>query len=109
MSKRKKTAAQIRKEVTDLLAKSGYKVTDRERTAGALKAWLEGPKANMKKIHTSIRKVYPTAQYNQGTYYSSPGVFIPGLFEVESQGKSGLFVAVYAGKKADEYAMGLDV
>lgn len=101
----------LMKQLTDLLKPLGFKVVDRERTAGALKAWLEsGAVVDLKELADDLRKTYPEVIYHSGSYkgYELGPKIIGPDFTIELEGM-GIFIAIPSGPRAAEWQAGLDV
>lgn len=117
LKEQKITASALRKKITDALSSMGYKVTEREDTTGAKKAWLDGPskdkhnEASFKKLASALQKKLPELKSNfvpARTTYSTMKIEGDG-FEIEPQGNGTIFLAVYKGGPAGmEYSMGID-
>jgi len=117
LKEQKITASALRKKITDVLSSMGYKVTEREDTAGAKKAWLDGPskdrhtEVSFKKLADDLQKKLPGLKSNfvpARTTYSIMKIEGDG-FEIEPQGNGTIFLAVYKGGSAGmEYSMGID-
>ena len=117
LKEQKITASALRKKITDALSSLGYKVTEREDTAGAKKAWLDGQskdrhtEASFKKLADDLQKKLPGLKFNfvpASTSYSIMKIEGDG-FEIEPQGNGSIFLAVYKGGEAGmEYSMGID-
>jgi len=102
------------KEIVSILVSLGCKVDEREQSAGALKTWLRhgGGVNNVSStaMVTALAAKFPGTRIdddddepnNAGFEIRGPG------FTIEKQGPRTLFLAVHAGPKAKEYAMGLD-
>lgn len=117
LKEQKMTSSALRKKITDALSSFGYKVTEREDTAGAKKAWLDGPtkdrhtEASFKKLANDLQKKLSGLKFNfvpARTTYSIMKIEGDG-FEIEPQGNGSIFLAVYkSGSAGVEYSMGID-
>lgn len=97
------------KTVVDALTPMGFKVSNREQTPGAIKTWLKAPKAiTLKEIVAALTTNFPGTKLEQWGMETMPDEIEGPGFRIEKQGKSSIFLAVFAGPKAEEYAMGLD-
>jgi len=98
------------KQIIDALKSLGYKVEEREKSAGALKTWLATNKPmNLEDLATKLSKKIPGTKFIPPLIDTmDPEIKGPG-FKIEPQGKGSIFVAVYAGPRKGEYAVGLDV
>ena len=104
------SARSLMKQLTDLLKPLGFKVVDREVTAGAIKAWLDSSTPFSMERWNEVFNILS----NQGLGVKMAGeefnysISSKG-FTVEPQGRRSAFIAVYAGPQSDEYKHGLDV
>lgn len=114
---RKQTSIQLRKQITDALAKLGFRVKNRNIGKGALKAWLIGPKTTPEAVVKALNDAGIKTEPSQ--YHAARG--LDHGFEVDIQelgvdydrfdvpaGQDQLFVGVHAGKYAADYAHGID-
>jgi len=103
---RKLSSAQLMKQVTDELAKHGYKVTSRTRNRGSLKAWLVGPKPDMEALSKVLHGEYEPAMSRW-----NPAEINTPEFRVTEQlpeEDATLFVQVFGGERAEEERSGVD-
>lgn len=98
------------KSIIDVLKSHGLKVTERETSAGALKTWLEAVNPiSLSEIVAALAPKFPgTKLEDWDGEPSMPDEVRGNGFQIEKQGQRSIFLAVYAGPKAKEYAMGLD-
>jgi len=96
------------KSIIDVLLAMGFKVDGREQSAGALKTWLTAPNAvTLKEIVAALTTNFSGTKLEDWDGDMQPEIRGPG-FQIEKQDDGSIFLAVYAGPKAKEYAMGLD-
>jgi hypothetical protein len=96
------------KSIVDALKAMGFKVDSREQSAGALKTWLNAPNAiTLREIVAALTTKFPGTKLEDWDGDMDEEIRGQG-FQIEKQSKASIFLAVYAGPKADEYAMGLD-
>ena len=96
------------KQIVDALKVHGFKVTEREQSAGALKTWLKVDNTmTLQDIVAELAPKFPGTKVEDWDGDMESEIRGPG-FQIEKQGRGSIFLAVYAGPKADEYAMGLD-
>lgn len=98
------------KSIVDVLKGMGFKVSEREQSAGALKTWLEAPRdISLKEIVAALSTDFPKTRLEDwGGMPTMPAEIKGDGFQIEKQGGKEIFLAVHAGPKAKEYAMGLD-
>ena len=96
------------KSIIDILVAHGFKVDSRETSAGALKTWLDAPNPiSLREIVAALAPKFPGTKLED--WDGDMDEEIRGnSFQIEKQGARSIFLAVYAGPKAEEYAMGLD-
>jgi len=96
------------KSLIDTLQAMGFAVGSREKSAGALKTWLDAPNAvTLREIVAALTTKFPGVKLEDWDGDMDEEIRGEG-FQIEKQGKASIFLAVYAGPKAKEYAMGLD-
>ena len=96
------------KQIIDALKVHGFKVEDREQSGGALKTWLKVDNPmTLQDIVAEIAPKFPGTKVEDWDGDMEAEIRGPG-FQIEKQGRGSIFLAVYAGPKAEEYSMGLD-
>ena len=96
------------KSIIDVLVAHGFKVDSREQSAGALKTWLDAPNPiSLREVVAALLPKFPGVKLEDWDGDMDEEIRGKG-FQIEKQGARSIFLAVYAGPKAEEYAMGLD-
>lgn len=109
------SSASTLRSVGDVFKGLGYRVSSMEKSAGATKAWVVPTKqpASFDTIVAKLRLKLPELDIQKVDNSSMGGSIQSELFEIsipdESEDPNELYIAVYAGLRADEYRLGLDV
>lgn len=95
-------------EIISSLKKAGFRLKEKETTAGAKKAWLDAPVQSKSECMQAALKALPVPASLSDDEREIHGRGFECEFQTYS-GKACLFIAVYQkGRRGLEYEMGID-